>query len=80
MFCKAVTSDGQNNKKTLIQEKNLNKIKQYYDRAGLARISTPVGDTVRPELFFKKENFGKENGKNIKARVNEPGTIFRNST
>ena len=75
MFCKAVTSDGQNNKKTLIQEKNLNKIKQYYDRAGLARISTPVGDTVRPEHFWEKSS-----PKTIKARVNETGTIYRRST
>jgi len=69
-------------------DRDLNASINNYDRAGLVRISTPVGDTVRPELFLEpflekslgkklRENFGKENGKNIKARVNESGTIYR---
>ncbi|MBI2671638.1 hypothetical protein HYX16_01760 [Candidatus Woesearchaeota archaeon] len=68
-------------------DRDLNASINHHDRAGLARISTPVGDTVRPELFFEKENLGKENRnlekvspKTIKARVNESGTIFRSST
>ncbi|MBI2671630.1 transposase [Candidatus Woesearchaeota archaeon] len=46
-------------------DRDLNASINHHDRAGLARISTPVGDTVRPL---------------IKARVNEAGTIFRSST
>ncbi len=41
--------------------RDLNASINIHDRAGLARISTPVGDTVRPSL--------------LKARVNESGTI-----
>jgi putative transposase len=56
-------------------DRDLNASINHHDRAGLARISTPVGDTVRPEHFLEKSS-----PKTMKARVNEAGTIFRNST
>jgi len=56
-------------------DRDLNASINHHDRAGLARISTPVGDTVRPEHFWEKSS-----PKTIKARVNETGTIYRRST